>query len=330
MKAIGFTRHGGPDVLEFCEIPDPVPEPRDVVVRVRSAGVNPVDSKVRRGMRGSLRPGQTVVPGWDAAGVVEAVGRNARRFQVGDEVYFSGDVNRAGSYAELVAVDERIVGRKPRSLSFEEAASVPLVAITAWESILENLGVGEGQGDHRSILILGGAGGVGSIAIQIARRVCGLLTIATASRPDSASFCRQMGADEVIDHGKDLAPQLASIGRPTVELIHSNAPVNDFVALAGVLSPLGRINCILPAPQADLSGLFAKRGSVHFELMFCRPAFDAEPERQGALLDRVADLIDREVLETAVTRIVDWSDVRIAHEEIDSEHTVGKIVLKIA
>ncbi len=329
MKAIGFTRHGGPEVLEFHELPDAVPEPRDLVVRVRAAGVNPVDSKVRRGMRGALRPGQTVVPGWDAAGVVASVGRNVRRFRVGDEVWFSGDVNRPGAYAELVAVDERIVGSKPRSLSFEEAAAMPLVAITAWESILENLGVGEGQGAGRMILILGGAGGVGSIAIQVARRVCGLVAVATASRPESASFCRQMGADEVIDHGKDLAPQLASIGRPAVEFIQSNAPANDFVALAAVLAPLGRINCILPAPQADLSGLFAKRGSVHFELMFCRPAFDVEPERQGALLDRVAELVDRKVLLPAVTKVLDWSEFRAAHEAIDSEHTVGKIVLRL-
>lgn len=331
MKAIGFHEHGGPDVLRFVEVARPTPRPRDVVVRVKAVSVNPVDSKVRRGLRGGA--GKTaegpVVIGWDAAGIVEEVGADARRFKAGDEVYLAGDITRPGSYAEYVACDERIVGKKPKTLSFEQASAIPLTAITAWEAFLENMDAREGCGAGRAALILGGAGGVGSIAIQIARWVCGLRVIATASRPDSAAFCRTMGADGVIDHSKDLAAQLPSVGVSGFDYILSCAETNDFTPLASVLNPLGKICCILPSRSADLSALFAKRGSVHFELMFARPTLDAEPERQGALLDRVADLLDQKVLAGTMTRVIDWSEVRGAHEAIDSGHTVGKIVMRV-
>lgn len=332
MKAIGFFEYGKPDVLRFVEVPPPLPRPRDVIVRVKAVSVNPVDAKVRRGLRGGADKagGGPVVIGWNAAGIVEEVGSEARRFRVGDEVYLAGDITRHGSYAESIACDERIVGKKPKTLSFEEAAAIPLTAITAWEAFLENMDVREASGAGHAALIFGGAGGVGSIGIQIAKRVCGLRVIATASRSESASFCRTMGADGVIDHSKELAAQLPSVGASGFDYILSCAERNDFASLASVLNFLGKICCILPAPAADLSALFSMRASVHFENMFSRPMFGVEPERQGALLDRVADLLDRKVLQSTMTEVLDWSEFRIAHEAIESGHTVGKIVMRVA
>jgi zinc-binding alcohol dehydrogenase family protein len=332
MKAIGFFEFGGPEVLRFVEVARPAPRPRDVVVRVMAVSVNPVDAKVRRGLRGGAgkAAGVPTVIGWDAAGIVEEVGGEARRFQAGDEVYLSGDITRPGSYAEYVACDERIVGRKPKTLSFEQAAAIPLTAITAWEAFLENMGAPEGGGAGRTALVLGGAGGVGSIAIQIAKWVCGLRVIATASRRESAAFCQTMGADGVIDHSKDLASQLPSVDVSGFDYILSCADTNDFAPLAGVLNFMGKICCILPVPSADLSALFGKRGSVHFELMFARPTLGAEPERQGVLLDRVAELLDQRVLVPTVTKVLDWTEFRTAHAAIDSGHTVGKIVMRVA
>jgi len=332
MRAIGFFEYGGPEVLRFVDVPRPVPRPHDVVVQVKAVSVNPIDAKVRRGLRGGAdkMAGSPIVIGWDAAGIVDEVGSEARRFRVGDEVYLSGNITRSGSYAEYVACDERIVGMKPKMLSLEKASAIPLAAITAWEALLENMDLREGSGGGRTALIIGGAGGVGSIRIQIAKRVCGLRVVATASRPESTAFCRKMGADGVIDHTKDLAAQLPFVGVSRFDYILSCAETNDFAALASVLNFMGKICCILPAPAADLSALFAKRGSVHFESMFARPMLGVELERQGTLLDRVADLIDGKVLVSTMTKALDWSEFRAAHEAIESGHTVGKIVMRVA
>ncbi len=332
MKAIGFFEYGGPEVLQFVDVPRPVPRPHDVIVRVKAVSVNPIDAKVRRGLRGGAdkAAGSPIVIGWDAAGAVDEVGSEARRFRIGDEVYLSGNITRPGCYAEYVACDERIVGRKPKTLSFEKASAIPLCAITAWEAFLENMDAREGSGGGRTALVIGGAGGVGSIAIQIAKRVCGLRVVATASRPESTAFCRKMGADGVIDHTKDLEAQLPFVGVSRFDYILSCAETNDFASLATVLNFLGKVCCILPAASADLSGLFAKRGSVHFESMFARPMLGVEPERQGALLDRVADLLDRKVLVSTMTKVLDWTEFRAAHEAIESGHTVGKIVMRVA
>jgi len=332
MKAIGFLEYGRPDVLRFVEVPRPAPGPHDVIVRVKAVSVNPVDAKVRRGLRGGAdkAAGGPVVIGWDAAGIVEEVGAEAQRFRVGDEVYCAGDITRPGSYAEYLACDERIVGKKPKTLSFEQASAIPLTVITAWEAFIENMHARERSGAGRTALIIGGGGGVGSIGIQIAKWVCGLRVVATASRPESAAFCRAMGADGVIDHTKDLAAQLPSVGVSGFDYVLSCAERNNFTSLASVLNFLGKICCILPVPSADLSALFGKRASVHFENMFSRPMLGVEPEGQGGLLDRVADLLDQKLLMTTMTKVLDWSEFRAAHEAIESGHTVGKIVMRVA
>jgi NADPH:quinone reductase-like Zn-dependent oxidoreductase len=257
------------------------------------------------------------------------VGADVRRFRPGDDVYFCGAAGRPGTFAERAASDERIVGRKPQHLSFEEAASVPLVALTAWEAILEGLGAPEGREGARTLLVLGGAGGVGSMAVQVARRVCGLRVVATASRPESAAFCRERGADLVVDHSRDLAAQLRDADVRGLDYVLSCAPDPDFRVLGALLNPFGRICCILPLVGADLTPLFPKRGTVAFENVSARAEFDVEPERQGRILDRVAGLLDERVLVPSVTEVLPWTAFRAAFERIESGHTVGKIVLKV-
>ena len=334
MQAIVQEVYGGPEVLHFATVPQPTPGPKDLLVRVKAVSVNPVDAKVRGGGLASTPvPDPPLIVGWDAAGVVEAVGSETGLFSVGDEVYFAGDVTRPGSYAQYVAVDERIVGRKPQSLTFEEAAAIPLTALTAWEGIFEMIGVRSDDGEEpRSILVVGGAGGVGSIAIQIAKQVCNLHVIATASRPESEAYCRQMGADAMINHYHDFAPQLKTLGLGGVEYIFSTATLDNFEQLVASLKPLGRICCILAgeAGQAlDVSGLFPIRGTLAFELMFTRPRLGVQPEKQGQILNRVADLLDQKTLITTMTQVKSWKDVQAVHQAIESTHTVGKMVMRV-
>ena len=334
MNAIGQNVYGGPDVLEFMTLPRPEPRPGDVLVRVRATSVNPVDGKVRRGgPAGQPVPGAPLILVWDGAGEVVQMGNAAGRFKVGDEVYFAGDITRPGAYAEFVAVDERIVARKPASLSFAEAAAVPLVALTAWEALVETMGLHNRQaGAGRTLLIMGGAGGVGSMAIQVARHVCGLTVIATASRPASSDYCRQMGADAVIDHTADLAVQLKRLGLDGVDYVLNTAELSNFPQLVEVLNPLGHI-CSIVTGQAgkslDVTGLTPKRGTLSFELMFVRPRLDVEPEKQGQILDQVAGLLDEGVLVGTASQVMDWTDVQQAHEAIETGHTIGKIVLTV-
>ena len=331
MKAIVQEVYGGPEVLHFAEIPKPVPGPRDVLLRVKAVSVNPVDAKQRAG-----GPPHTPVSnppfivGWDAAGVVEAVGDEVALFKVGDEVYGAGDSTRPGSYAEYLAIDERIIGRKPKSLSFEQAAAIPLTALTAWEGMFEMIDVQRGEADiPRTVLIVGGAGGVGSVAIQLAKQVADMHVVATASRPASTERCRQLGADAVINHNEDFAPQLEAVGLSGVEYIFTTAPLNNFAQLVASLKPLGKISCILPSPDLDVTGLFPLRGTLAFELMFTRPRFGVEPEKQGQILNRVADLLDGGQVVTTLTQVMSWADVQEAHRAIETTHSLGKMVLRI-
>lgn len=336
MRAIGQTIFGGPEVLEaFVDIPEPTPGPRDLLVRVHAFATNPVDAKVRTGgPAGSPVPGGPRILGWDASGVVEAIGDGVQGFRPGDEVYFAGSIARPGSYAELVAVDERIAARKPRTLSHLDAAAVPLTALTAWEAIVENMGVA--PVDHssespRSLLVVGGAGGVGSIAIQIGRQVCGLRVIATASRPETREWCTKLGADAVIDHTQPFVPQLAALGLDGVDLVLNTAPPeHNFAQVAEALRPFGHVCGIVgPGGPLDVRPLFRKRCHLSFELMFTRPIFGLEMERQGAILARVAELLDQGVLVTTRTTTMDWSEIQAAHRLLESGRSVGKTVLRV-
>src|SRR6478672_11268206 len=220
MKAVGLYKYlpvDDPESLTDVELPTPEAKGRDLLVRIRAVAVNPVDTKVRA-PKDKVETEPKIL-GWDAAGVVEAVGGEVTSFQVGDEVYYAGSVIRQGCDAELHLVDERIVGRKPKSLSFAEAAAMPLTTITAWEALFDRMGVLRERKGTASLLILGGAGGVGSIAIQLGRQIAGLRVIATASRPETVAWCRELGADEVIDHRLPLQEELRRTGDGEVSYI---------------------------------------------------------------------------------------------------------------
>jgi len=333
MRAIGCTKLGDPAaVLGFHERPVPEPGPRDLLVRVAAAAINPVDVKVVTGTRGgALEPGRVLIPGFDACGVVERAGSACARFGPGDPVFFAGDIGRDGCHAEYACVDERLVGRKPERLTDADAAAMPLTALTAWEALVETLGApDDGSATDAPCLVLGGAGGVGSIAIQIARRVCGLRVVATASRPESRAFCERMGAHAVIDHTRPLDTQTRALGIEGYACVLTTAGLDAFQEIVSVLAPLGRIASILPPKgPLDLAPLFPLRGSLGFELMFTRPRTGREPERHGAILDRVAELLDEGVLVSTRTATLDWTDYAQAFARIRTGHTLGKLVMTV-
>jgi zinc-binding alcohol dehydrogenase family protein len=345
MKAIAAPRSLTSDdrgCLLDLELPRPQPEARDLLVRVEAVAVNPVDTKVRAALPAD---GPPRVLGWDAAGVVEAIGAEVSRFRVGDQVCFAGDIRRPGCNAEYVLVDERISGRKPVNLSYAEAAALPLTSLTAWEALFERLAVdppdpegagagdgGGGSGAGRSLLILGGAGGVGSIAIQLAR-LSGLEVIASASRPESQAWVRQLGATHVVDHGRPLPEQLADIGHHQVDLIANFSDTDRYwEVMAELIRPLGAIVAIVGNRQPlDLNLLRSKSVRFAWEYMFSRSLYGTpDLERQGAILNRVADLVEAGALRSTLQRTlspINSSRLRQAHAELESGRMIGKLVV---
>ena len=322
-----------PDCLVDVELPEPTPGERDLLVRVRAVSVNPVDTKVRQGVpppEGGLR-----VLGYDAAGVVEAVGPHVTRFRPGDEVYYAGSRIRPGTNAELHCVDERIVGRKPRTLDFAQAAALPLTAITAWEALFDRLGLRLGSPhDAGTLLITAGAGGVGSIAIQLARRLTGARVVASASRPESRAQAERLGAHLVIDHAGSLSAALEGAGVKWAERIFSVSHTQQhWPDLVQRVAPQGRI-CVIddPAEPLDARPLKARCASLHWEAMFTRSSFGTpDMIEQGRLLDEVAALIERGTLVTthaATLGRIDAATLREAHARVESGRTIGKIVLE--
>jgi len=336
MKAIGQIVYGGPEVLQFMEVPLPTLHDNDLLIRVHAFAVNPVDTQFRRGNQAGMpvdNPPQIV--GWDGAGVVTKVGTHANHFKVGDKVYFAGDATRQGCYAEYVAIDERIVAHKPQRLTFTEAAAVPLTALTVWEAFFENMSipVKPSSAPTHTILIVGGAGGVGSMAIQIAKRVAGLYVIATASRTASSEYCKRMGADVIIDHTQNLESQIKALGIDGVDYILNAASDPKFPQLVEVLKPLGKICSItgndIIIKDLDVDQLFYKRVTLTFELMFTRSRLNVEPEKQREILARIAELIDKQVLISTLTQQMDWNEIQKAHQLIDNGRTLGKIALNV-
>jgi NADPH:quinone reductase len=336
MRAIGY-RKASPELdhLEAFDIPRPRPEGRDLLVEVRAVSVNPVDYKVASGSGpgGPLSDaGAIKVVGYDAAGVVVETGREAQLFKPGDEVFYAGSVGRPGANMEFHLVDERIVGRKPRTLDFAAAAALPLTSITAWEAMFDRLDVAKPvPGAARAILILGGAGGVGSIAIQLARQLTDLTIVATASRPETVQWAKDMGAHHVIDHKKPLATQIAALGMGSPGFIFATSPIGGVIAdLAELIAPQGRI-ALINAEAADLFVFRAKSVSIHFELMFTRPLLQtADIEAQHRLLNGVADLVDsgrvRSTMRENYGRI-DPANLMRAMTFLKSGRAIGKIVL---
>lgn len=334
MKAIGYFTPGAidrEDALVDLDLPAPVAGARDLVVRVKAVSVNPVDTKVRL----SAQPagGQPRILGWDVAGVVEAVGPEVSLFKVGDEVFYAGDVSRSGGNAELHAVDERIVAHKPKSLDWAQAAALPLTAITAWELLFDRLGAPYGVKTRGgSILIINGAGGVGSILIQLARRLTGLTVIATASRPETAEWVRAMGAHHVIDHHKSLESELARIGAPEVDYVAGLTATDKQIRhFPTIVAAQGRVALIDDPDVLDIAPLKRKSITVSWEMMFTRSLYQtADMIEQHRLLEEVAHLVDAGVLKTTLTSQVSGvnaANLKAVHALVESGKAIGKTVL---
>ncbi|KEX94304.1 zinc-binding alcohol dehydrogenase family protein [Pseudomonas umsongensis] len=333
MKAITFTEHAlpidNPQALIDINLPMPTPGPRDLLVEVRAVSVNPVDTKVRAGTFTK----EPKILGWDATGIVREVGSGVTLFQPGDEVFYAGSIARTGSYSEFHLVDERIVGHKPRSLSAADAAALPLTSITAWELLFDRLGVVEGSGEGKCLLITGAAGGVGSMLVQLARQLTRLTVIGTASRQETADWVRQLGAHHVIDHSQPLLAQLQALDVPQIDYVASLTHTEQhFAQLIDVLKPQGRLGVIDDPESLDVMPLKRKSLSLHWELMFTRSLYETpDMINQHHLLNRVSALIDQGVLQTTVGEhfgAINAANMRRAHALVESGKARGKIVLE--
>ncbi|WP_339108539.1 zinc-binding alcohol dehydrogenase family protein [Thioclava sp. GXIMD4216] len=337
MKAVGLWQAlpaNAPEALIDHEIPVPEPGLSDLLVRVEAISVNPADARVR--MR-KANDGKFQVLGWDVAGTVIKAGRDAAGFVPGDAVFYAGDLTRPGGNAELHVIEAALVARRPETIAASSAAAIPLTALTVWESLFDRLALPEpGEADAplgKTLLVVGGAGGVGSMAIQIAKLLPGLNVIATASREASRDWCLSLGADAVIDHSTDMPAQIATRGLPAPDLILLAAdPDGHFPALAQLIAPQGRICCIVPfdAPP-DMNLLMQKSASLAWEFMFTRAMF-ATPDRarQGEILAKVATLIDAGRLTPPAPQElgpITAQTLLAAHRHIEGKRTIGKLVL---
>jgi zinc-binding alcohol dehydrogenase family protein len=327
MQAIAVVNN----TLQDIDLPMPQAGARDLLVQVAAISVNPVDHKMRGA---ATEDGSPRVLGWDVAGTVTAVGPEVTLFKAGDAVYYAGSLVRQGANSQFHVVDERIVGRKPSTLDFAQAAALPLTSITAWEAIYERLGVAHGGIDQgKRILIVGGAGGVGSIAIQLAKKLARLTVVATASRPESAAWCRALGADHIIDHNGDMPAQLKALGLDSMDFILClNEFDHHFPAMAEALAPQGKLCSIVKneGPLA-LDLLFTKSATLVFELMFTRSMFGtADMIEQHHLLTTLAGLIDEGRIATTLGEqfgAINAANLARAHAALEARRTIGKIVL---
>lgn len=340
MKAIGYTQSlpiTDTESLIDIELPQPIAEGNDLLVKVKSIAVNPVDFKIRQ--RLAPDDGSYKVLGWDAVGEVVATGETATQFKPGDRVYYAGDLNRQGSNAEYQLVDERLVGSTPKSLSNAEAAALPLTSITAWELLFEHLAIKQQSPDSNEksnevILVVGAAGGVGSILIQIAKAITGATVIATASRENSKAWVMKLGADHVINHTQPLLPQIEALGIQQVTHVASlNATESYFDTYTDLLAPFGKIAMIDdPSKPLDVMKLKFKSQSLHIEFMFTRSMFNAvDMDEQGLLLTRVAQLVDQGYIQTTSGKNIggiNAENLKLAHAELESGKAIGKIVLE--
>jgi zinc-binding alcohol dehydrogenase family protein len=335
MRAIGCK--GGrslenPDSFVTFEQDTPTPEGRDLLIRIEAISVNPVDFKVRESITESQDPPRIL--GWDAAGVVEAVGDQVELFQPGARVFYAGDVTRSGSNATHQLVDERIVGQHPKNLGFAEAAALPLTAITAWEALFSRLKIDPEADAGKRILIISGAGGVGSIAIQLAKSVARLEIIATASREESRAWCSSLGADHTIDHFEDMAAQLKQkgIGAPDYILCLSHTD-QHFLTMVNLIAPQGMICSIVGNKQKhDLDLLKSKSAGFVWEFMFTRSMYQTpDMIEQHRLLNEIARLVEEGEIKTTLKQLlgpVSVANIRESHRLLEAGHCVGKIVLE--
>jgi NADPH2:quinone reductase len=336
MKAIGFKKslpiEDQDSFIEFETI-KPTPGANDLLVKIEAVSVNPVDYKIRQSAAKDIVLENPKIIGWDAAGIVEAVGENVSLFKVGDSVFYAGDITKQGSNAEYQIVDERIVGRKPATLCSKEAAVMPLTSLTAWEILFDRIRINPEKDKGKTILIIGGAGGVGSIAIQLAKNVANLTVIATASRSESVAWCKQQGADFVVNH-KNLVEEVRAIGFQQVDFIVDFVNVNQYwSAFVELIKPQGHIGSISdPAESVNLRQLKGKSVSFHWELMFTRSMFQTEDMiEQHNILNKIADLLDNGTIKTTLEEILigfNAENFKKAHKLLESGKTIGKIAIK--
>jgi NADPH:quinone reductase len=359
MKAVALHKYlpiDHPESLLDVEVPPPEPRPRDLLVKVKAVAVNPVDTKVR-----SPKDNVEVTPrvlGWDAAGIVERAGAGVTLFRAGDEIYYAGSITRPGCNSEYHVVDERIAGRKPRNLSFEEAAAMPLTTITAWEALFDRMAIpvavlvpddtGEvsigseptvasafRRTSGHSLLIIGGAGGVGSIAIQLAKQLAGMRVIATASRAESADWCRKLGADDIINHHEPFQHEFRRIGASEVDYVFClNSTEKHIQNMADVIKPQGKV-CSIVETKGPVNINPFQRKSVAFcwELMFTRALFETpDMQAQHDLLNEASALFESGTLRTTRTHsfgVLNAENLRKAHAAIERGDTIGKITLRL-
>ncbi|RXD05810.1 zinc-binding alcohol dehydrogenase family protein [Sphingomonas sp. UV9] len=336
MKAIAYRQPGSIDRIDALidvELPRPKATGRDVLVAVEAVSVNPVDTKVRAASPPFNGRSERVL-GWDASGVVEAVGPDVTLFKVGDAVFYAGSIARDGSNAQYQVVDERIVGHRPKTLSTVEAAALPLTAITAWETLFDRLRVRDrSEGTPGILLIIGGAGGVGSIAIQLARALTDMTVIATASRSETHDWVRDLGAHHVVDHTMPLAQQIGALGVAAPGFVFSTTHTHRHLAdIAELIAPQGHLALIDDPSSLDILPFKRKAVAVHWELMFTRSLFGtSDVAEQGRLLNEVARLVDSGAIRTTLTKTlspINAATLMDAHRQIESSTTRGKIVLQ--
>jgi len=335
MKAIGFKTslpiQEEESFIEF-ETEKPEPGPYDLLVKIEAVSVNPVDFKRRQNMAKDVVLDVPNIIGWDAVGEVEGIGDKVSLFKVGDKVYYAGDITKQGSNAEYQIIDERIVGKKPTSLSIEESAVIPLTGLTAWEILFDRIRIDIEKDKGKSILIIGGAGGVGSIAIQLAKKVANLKVIATASRPESVKWCKEQGADVVVDH-KDLVSHVRKAGFENVDYILDFVDTYSYWdSMVELIKPQGHIASITDSVEPiALNKLKSKSVSFSWELMFTRSMFQTEDMiEQHHILNKLADLLDRGIIKSTLNKILvgfTASNFKEAHELLESGKTIGKIAI---
>jgi zinc-binding alcohol dehydrogenase family protein len=340
MKAVGYQTNlpiDNPQALVDITLPDPVAQGRDLLVEVCAVSVNPVDTKVRKSA--APQAGEWKVLGWDATGIVKAVGSDVTLFKPGDRVWYAGSIARAGSNSELHLVDERIAGHMPKSLDFGPAAALPLTSLTAWELLFDRLEVPQADVDNRdagkgkTLLVIGAAGGVGSILVQLARQLTQVTIIGTASRPETREWALLHGAHHVIDHSKPLSEEIAKAKLPAPDYVISLTHTEQhFDQVVEVIAPQGKFGLIDDPAPIDVRKFKRKAVSLHWELMFTRALFNtADMAQQNAILNRVAELVDAGTIRSTVNESfgrINAENLKRAHALLESNRAQGKIVLE--
>ena len=322
--AVAYSRPGPPEVLEDVEIEVPDPRPHDLLVEIRAVSVNPADVKSRAG---NDPGGEPKVLGYDAAGVVLAIGEEVTCFEVGDEVFYAGSIDRQGTYAGLQLVDEHIVGHKPQSLNFADAAAMPLTSITAWEALFDRLALTSGSAG--SLLVVAAAGGVGSMISQFASKLTKLTVLGTAARGESGEWARRMGVHDVVDR-HDLVADLRRLAPWGVEYIFSPFSSSNVEAYADILRPRGQVVAIDDPDEIEPLKLKPKSITWHWEFMFTRPLYEPDSPYQHEILEKVASLVDPGEIVTTRTRTlrgITATTLQEAHREVEESASIGKLVV---